>query len=85
MMCNFRQNQEVLGKIRTVKPISVPGKCMVKVKCKTKVSCDMLEKDVLIQPLSEFLGDGDLMVCESVTSLKRGRSKFVNIAVYNQS
>ena len=75
---------EVLGKLKTVKPVSIPGNCMVKLKCKTRVSFDVGEKDVLFQPLVEFTG-GDLIMYEATGTLKRGRTQIVNVAIYNPS
>ena len=74
---------EVLGEAKTVKPMLIPANCMVRVKCKTRVSFDMAEKEVLFSPFVEFMGDNDIIVYESTGTLKRGKSKFVNVAIYN--
>ena len=76
---------EIMGKVKTVKPLSISGNCMVKVKCKTRVSFDVAEKDVLFQPLFQFMGDNDLIIYEATGTLIRGKSQFVNIAIYNPS
>ena len=76
---------EVMGKVKTVKPLSISGNCMMKVKCKTSVSFDVAEKDVLFQPLFQFMGDNDLIIYEATETLIRGKSQFVNIAIYNPS
>ena len=65
--------------------MSIPGNCLVKVKCKTHVSCDVAEKQIVFQPLVEFMGDSELTAYESVGTITRGKSQFVNIAVYNPS
>ena len=74
---------EILGQVKTVKPISVPGNCMVRIKCKTRMSVDLAEKNVLIRPNVEFMSGDQLIVCESTETLKRGKSQFVHVAIYN--
>ena len=48
---------DVLGTVKTVKSVIIPPNCLVNVKCKTKVSVDKSETDVLIQPSVDFMGD----------------------------
>ena len=63
-----------MGKVKTKSSMSIPGNCMVKVKCKTRVPFDASEKEILFSPLLEFTGDNDLIFYESTATLKRGKS-----------
>ena len=76
---------EVLGEAKTAQSIKIPGNCLVRVKCKTRVSFDMAEKEILFSPSDDFLGDTDLVLYESTGTLKRGKSQFINVAIYNST
>ena len=75
---------EVLGTAKSTSVIRIPGKCMVRVKAKTRVPLDGDEsKEFLFDPLFEFAGDSDLIVYESTGVLKRGKTQFVEVGIYN--
>ena len=75
---------EVLGITKSTSAIRVPGKCLVRVKAKTRVSLDGDEnKEFLFDPLVEFTGESDLILYESTGVLKRGKTQFVEVGIYN--
>ena len=78
------ERSEILGIAKSTSPICVPGKCMLKVKAKTRVSLDGDEnREFLFDPLVEFAGGSDLIVYESTGVLKRGKTQFVEVGIYN--
>ena len=50
-----------------------------------KFKFDQRFKDILFQPLVEFMGESDLIIYESTETLKQGKSQFINVAIYNPS
>ena len=77
------EHSEHLGSVKIANPIVVLGNCLVRTKCKTRVERHVGEIDVLFSPLTEYMAEGDLIVYESTGKLKRGKSQFINVAIYN--
>ena len=74
---------EILGDVKLSSSQLIPGNCLVHVPCKTRVQLGTKEKDVLISPIPEYLGESDLVVYELITKLKRGKSQVVTMAIFN--
>ena len=75
---------DVLGAVKTSNTVRIPANTMMKVKCRTRVKIDTAgEKEVLFSPLMEFEGERDLIVYDSTTVLKHGKSLAVNVGIYN--
>ena len=77
------EHSKNLGSVKIANPLVVPGNCLVRTKCKTRVERHVGEIYVLFSPLTEYMAEGDLIVYESTGKLKRGKSQFINVAIYN--
>ena len=77
------RRSEILGDVKLSSSQLIPGNCLVHVPCKTRVQLGTNEKDVLISPIPEYLGESDLVVYELITKLKRGKSQVLTIAIFN--
>ena len=77
------EHSDILGNVKIANPLVIPGNCLMTTKCKTRVELGTEEKDVLFSPLAEYLGELDLIVYESTGKLKRGKSQFISVAIYN--
>ena len=76
---------EVVGKVKLLHPVCIPGNSLVSVKCKTKLLQGDLGEDLMFQPLIDFESLGELVLCDTITSLERGKSQIFKIMVYNST
>ena len=77
------QQSDMLSDVKLTSDLVIPGNHMMQVKGKTRVALGVEERDALFSPAAEFLGEHELVVYESAAHLKRGKSQFINVAVYN--
>ena len=77
------EEPEFLSEVKLSEPLVIPGRYMVRARGKTRVALGTEERDALFSPAAEFLGENELIVYEAAEKLKRGKSHFINVAIYN--
>ena len=74
---------DLLGDVKVAQLSIIPANSRYRLKCKSKVHVEEREKSILFSPLSEGDFDNDLLLRESFSTVKKGKTPFITIDLVN--